>query len=1043
MMKRVVAILILVCTFTMLPLTIALAGSQVSADDSFKSLKADYPLVARYMEGSHVARLYGQAFAHGSSPETATADFVSKYAGIFDALPQDLYPVNYLPDGRRMLPLMYDRSTGEYKFTLVYFTQMRGGIPVFMGDLRLLVRNQPDNPVVLASSGLRNLGDFNPVITSSVNKDLARDAVDRFYGALTNIDEPELVIWAGVGDMVVNPVLAMEFTADNGKVAQPDYEKWRFLIDAQTGDILYTENEIVDIDVTGNVSGMATEGNRADFCNEEVLTPMPYVRVTLDGGSPVYTDENGDFTIPNDGFSEVTIDTQVRGQWFNVYNAAGANAELSLNVVPPGPANFIFNELNDNQYTRAEVNGYIHANVIRDFALQYHPTYPVIYQQQGFTVNVNINENCNAYYDGYSINFFTAGGGCSNTAFSTVIHHEYGHHLVNVGGSQQGAYGEGIGDVVGILTTDDPGLAYGFFNQCGQYMRTGDNNFQYPCSGEIHYCGQLISGCVWSTRNALYENYPDTYLDIIANLSINSIPLHRGSDINPDITVDFLTLDDDDNDIWNGTPHGLELIQGFVFEHAMDFGVVPQITHTPLMDNEDPNANLTVDANVTSFFSMDAGNVTVHYSTGGDFQAIEMNHISGNNWQVDIPRPDYGTTINYYIEAIDEMGVTAFSPENAPEEFYTFYFGADIIPPTMTMVDFPDNTVNLFGPYGPFVITAWDVHGVNDNEIVLHYRVNDETEQTVNLSPSGNDNEFALGQIDLDRQLESGDVVNCYFTAYDEANTPNQGRLPGTGYYELLMADAEVFEDFEEFEANRWTYTGDWEWATPGNGGGHALTYGPSYPLNVNDPASMDFGYDLSPYSAARITLYHRNALLGGDTCFVRISNDGGVSWNTVGAITGYPGSSFYYDEYDISSSLDPGQHDYRIGFMFSSDGVQQSGILKIDDIGWAIGPMTGIVDNPDNLPVELALGQNYPNPFNPQTNIYFELPSRSDVTLDIFDVLGRKIASLVDEQLDAGSYSVIWDGRDNSGNMASSGIYFYRLSTDLGVRQAKMTLLK
>jgi len=98
-----------------------------------------------------------------------------------------------------------------------------------------------------------------------------------------------------------------------------------------------------------------------------------------------------------------------------------------------------------------------------------------------FPVNVNIASYCNAYYDYESINFFRAGGGCPNTAFSTVIHHEYGHHLVAMAGSGQGQYGEGMGDVMGVLITDDPGLAYGFYGDCDAPLRNASNDIQYPC----------------------------------------------------------------------------------------------------------------------------------------------------------------------------------------------------------------------------------------------------------------------------------------------------------------------------------------------------------------------------------------------------------------------------------------------------------------------------------------------------------------------------------------------------------------------------------
>ncbi len=153
-----------------------------------------------------------------------------------------------------------------------------------------------------------------------------------------------------------------------------------------------------------------------------------------------------------------------------------------------------------------------------------------------------------------SITFCRAASGYPNTAFSTVVHHEYGHHLVACAGSGQDEYGEGMGDVMGHLITDDPGAAWGFYGSCSEALRNADNTMQYPCSGEIHYCGQLLSGCVWSIRNALQVTYPTTYIDILADLAINSMLLHSGGGIAPDITIDYLTLDDDDGDIDNGTP---------------------------------------------------------------------------------------------------------------------------------------------------------------------------------------------------------------------------------------------------------------------------------------------------------------------------------------------------------------------------------------------------------------------------------------------------------------------------------------------------------
>lgn len=99
---------------------------------------------------------------------------------------------------------------------------------------------------------------------------------------------------------------------------------------------------------------------------------------------------------------------------------------------------------------------------------------------------------------------------------------------------------------------------------------------------------------------------------------------------------------------------------------------------------------------------------------------------------------------------------------------------------------------------------------------------------------------------------------------------------------------------------------------------------------------------------------------------------------------------------------------------------------------------------NPVGLvPETFVLRQNYPNPFNPETNISFDLPSASQVELDVFNVLGQRIATLVDGNLPAGQHTVIWDGRNAEKSPVASGIYFYRLSTSANIETRKMILMK
>ena len=93
------------------------------------------------------------------------------------------------------------------------------------------------------------------------------------------------------------------------------------------------------------------------------------------------------------------------------------------------------------------------------------------------------------------------------------------------------------------------------------------------------------------------------------------------------------------------------------------------------------------------------------------------------------------------------------------------------------------------------------------------------------------------------------------------------------------------------------------------------------------------------------------------------------------------------------------------------------------------------------NLPAQLALLPNYPNPFNPSTKIDFTLPKALTVNLSIYDILGRKIRTLVEKTLPPGRYSVTWNGSDASDRPVSSGIYFYVMETP-GIRLAGKLIL-
>ncbi len=108
----------------------------------------------------------------------------------------------------------------------------------------------------------------------------------------------------------------------------------------------------------------------------------------------------------------------------------------------------------------------------------------------------------------------------------------------------------------------------------------------------------------------------------------------------------------------------------------------------------------------------------------------------------------------------------------------------------------------------------------------------------------------------------------------------------------------------------------------------------------------------------------------------------------------------------------------------------------------------TEVEEQPTTVPEDFTLLQNYPNPFNPSTVIGFSLPQRAQVSVKIFDMLGREVTTLTQTVLAAGSHEVLWNGRDQAGNILPSALYFYKLTAQTGqgmkfTQTRKMTLLK
>jgi hypothetical protein len=128
---------------------------------------------------------------------------------------------------------------------------------------------------------------------------------------------------------------------------------------------------------------------------------------------------------------------------------------------------------------------------------------------------------------------------------------------------------------------------------------------------------------------------------------------------------------------------------------------------------------------------------------------------------------------------------------------------------------------------------------------------------------------------------------------------------------------------------------------------------------------------------------------------------------------------------------------EYTTSYATSRDREAQDVALRV------VGDVyTGIESN-TAIPTTFNLLQNYPNPFNANTEIAFSLTQKSNVSLDIYNIAGQKVRTLVSGDFNAGSHKLLWNGRTDNGSQTSSGVYFYKLKAGDSVQTKKMVMLK
>lgn len=435
-------------------------------------------------------------------------------------------------------------------------------------------------------------------------------------------------------------------------------------------------------------------------------------------------------------------------------------------------------------------------------------------------------------------------------------------------------------------------------------------------------------------------------------------------------------------------------------------------------DTEDYETEFEVNINVESTVQFSSVKLYYLVNESYPYTILDMNYVGNGNYTASIPAQPWGSEVKYFVYIQPENGNGVLT------ETVTFYIGEDVINPNIKLMSNQlRNSINRKGiePYELYVELT-DNFAIDPSTALLHYRVNDETSNSVLLTSL--DEKLFSGTFSFNNKLNFGDKVSYCFSVRDLSSNSN---LASSDTLNYLVDTVQVVDDFE-FPYLDWEITGTWGLSTEKKNGLYSLSDSPDghYANNTNSTATYKMPFDLSSYISGEISYYLRSNLeVGVDSLLFELSNDNGLTWKIIDAVSqNY--ILFAKRTVNISAYTGIGFESVKFRFRFYSNGSNISDGVYIDDVVLNMIPdPTMSIDEVVDIPSEFRLSQNYPNPFNPSTTINFALPVNATVNITVYNILGEVVEVLKDNQLRAGRYSLLF----NAANKLSSGIYLYRIS--------------
>ncbi|MBI5240722.1 MAG: hypothetical protein HY926_09635 [Elusimicrobia bacterium] len=432
-----------------------------------------------------------------------------------------------------------------------YFRQTKDGIEMHGSALSFTIKVLKGRPVVMAA--MARLYPNTPVDTAPrFPDDQLKDKAMARLGPLAQLFGLEL-------QFIERKIIYSQDAWHTANLYKVVGLPAMVAVDVATGEAFAWDPRAgaVAQDTTGRVLGHTTVKGPTKPDSPLADRALPDLRVRL-GGVNVFTDADGRFIAPA-GSEDSTFQAYLSGLWAQVSNSGADDLVLNGTLKPGTDNTLTFNPAGMTEEAIAQVNGYLLTTLVHDWAKTRGLNDARL--DKAIAVNVNIDDECNAYYTPYapSLNFFKSSENCVNSAYDTVVMHEYGHFIDDMlGGIVNGGLSEGWGDIFSMYILNNPIIGEGFLKKPRNgvdYIRHGENTYQYSDSDEVHDQGQAWGGFAWKLRKSLMAKFGAAAGAALAESLVVPTILAKAADI-PSAMAQVLLNDMDGSGVM---PHEAEI----------------------------------------------------------------------------------------------------------------------------------------------------------------------------------------------------------------------------------------------------------------------------------------------------------------------------------------------------------------------------------------------------------------------------------------------------------------------------------------------------